>query len=247
MFTSSSRPSPPPTPRFRSLDAAQEPLILPRHQGPERLSRSFLKRPTWLSRSQLIQLGVLSLLLFSVWGILSVFTSPMDVLSRPLRLHAPVPVVDINTISEINATIIHGNGVDAAKWTVAVPAGIRAPLRPSVYSGICRSAHEVSSMARSHGDEQGHGAGHHNYYWVDDLFVDPADSGEYAETEQGKDICDTSLTYMLESSNAGFGVALMGLWSAYGLAKGEGRAFFVNDRDWYLSHSPRKRLETNRN
>lgn len=139
--------------------------------------------------------------------------------------------MDIDTITEVNATIIQG--ADGTKWTIAIPAGIEAPLRPSVYNGICGSAHEVASMARSHGEEhgEGHGAGHHSYYWVDDLFVDPADSGE--AVEPGINICETSLTYMLESSNSGFGVALMGLWSAYGLAKGEGRAFFVDDRDWY--------------
>lgn len=68
------------------------------------------------------------------------------------------------------------------------------------------------------------------YYWYDKAFVDPADTEDSpAEVE----ICDASLTYLLESTtNAGFGVALMGLWSAYGLAKKEGRTFFVNDRDW---------------
>lgn len=233
MFTSSSISSPPSTPRFRSLDTAQEPLILPQHQERERPYRSFLKRPKWVSRNQIVQLGVLAMLLVGVWGILTVYTSSADILGRPLRLQ--VPVVDIDTITEVNATLLHE--ADVTKWTIAIPAGIKAPLRPSVYSGVCISAQEVSSMARSHGEEHegGHGAGHHNYYWVDDLFVDPADSGE-SFSEPGSDICETSLTYMLESSNSGFGVALMGLWSAYGLAKGEGRAFFVDDRDWYCPY-----------
>lgn len=184
------------------------------------------------------------LLSLGVWGILAAFASPVEVKSQPVQLQ--VATVDIDSISEVNATVLNGNVVNATKWTVTIPAGIKAPLRPSVYNGICRSAHEVAAMARSNGEDHENGAGHHGYYWIDDLFVDPADSGEFVEVEQGKDICATSLTYLLESKNAGFGVALMGLWSAYGLAKMEGRAFFIDDRDWYFSHSLRRRPETNR-
>lgn len=45
-------------------------------------------------------------------------------------------------------------------------------------------------------------------------------------------VCERSLTYVLESSDAGFGNALFGLWTAYGLAQEEGRAFFIDDSYW---------------
>ncbi|KAI9739611.1 MAG: hypothetical protein M1834_006329 [Cirrosporium novae-zelandiae] len=45
-------------------------------------------------------------------------------------------------------------------------------------------------------------------------------------------ICDKSLTYVMETEDAGMGPTLMGLWMSYGLAKKEGRAFFIDDTNW---------------
>ena len=48
-------------------------------------------------------------------------------------------------------------------------------------------------------------------------------------------VCGRSLTYIMESADAGLGVTLMGLWMSYGLAQKEGRAFFIDDTNWYLT------------
>lgn len=45
-------------------------------------------------------------------------------------------------------------------------------------------------------------------------------------------VCARSLTYVMESADAGLGTTLMGLWMSYGLAKKEGRAFFIDDTNW---------------
>ena len=45
-------------------------------------------------------------------------------------------------------------------------------------------------------------------------------------------VCERSLTYVLESHDAGFGHTLLGLWLAYGLAQHENRAFFIDDSHW---------------
>lgn len=50
-------------------------------------------------------------------------------------------------------------------------------------------------------------------------------------------ICEMSITYVLETTDAGIGRTLMGLWIAYGLAKEEDRAFFIDDTHWYISSS----------
>ena len=51
--------------------------------------------------------------------------------------------------------------------------------------------------------------------------------------DESKDkVCERSLTYVLETGNAGFGSTLMGLWMAYGLAQEEDRDFFIDDRYW---------------
>ncbi|KLU84217.1 hypothetical protein MAPG_03262 [Magnaporthiopsis poae ATCC 64411] len=46
------------------------------------------------------------------------------------------------------------------------------------------------------------------------------------------EVCDTSLTFVLESADAGLGKTLMAMWTAYGLAQRQGRAFFVDDSRW---------------
>ncbi|KKA26711.1 hypothetical protein TD95_004744 [Thielaviopsis punctulata] len=45
-------------------------------------------------------------------------------------------------------------------------------------------------------------------------------------------VCERSLTVALESSDAGLGHALMMLWTFYGLAQKQGRAFFIDDSRW---------------
>ncbi|KAK2069499.1 hypothetical protein P8C59_004078 [Phyllachora maydis] len=45
-------------------------------------------------------------------------------------------------------------------------------------------------------------------------------------------VCQRSMTFVLESENAGMGRTLAMLWTAYGLALQEGRAFFIDDTRW---------------
>ncbi|KAL8696000.1 MAG: hypothetical protein Q9224_003024, partial [Gallowayella concinna] len=45
-------------------------------------------------------------------------------------------------------------------------------------------------------------------------------------------ICEKSLTFVMESTDAGLGKTLLGLWMAYGLAQAEGRTFFIDDSNW---------------
>lgn len=45
-------------------------------------------------------------------------------------------------------------------------------------------------------------------------------------------ICEKSLTFLMESADAGMGKTLLGLWMAYGLAREQGRAFFIDDSTW---------------
>ncbi|KAF1815488.1 hypothetical protein P152DRAFT_429536 [Eremomyces bilateralis CBS 781.70] len=87
----------------------------------------------------------------------------------------------------------------------------------------------------------------HGYYQTDKFFIDIDEAeregllpqvGEAQEAlveDEGSEnlkVCKRSLTYVLESTDAGFGKALMGLWMAYGLAEKEKRAFFVDDTRW---------------
>ena len=64
---------------------------------------------------------------------------------------------------------------------------------------------------------------------------DKGPMGEDAGTMHNQaddEVCEKSITYVMETRDAGFGKTMMGLWMAYGLAVKEGRAFFIDDRYW---------------
>ena len=93
---------------------------------------------------------------------------------------------------------------------------------------------------------------HTNYYQRDPHFLDVAEAqmkgllpnpnldGKIGEQEvpdnpiAGRRPCGKSLTYVMETSDAGMGNTLLGMWLAFGLAKKESRAFFIDDTRWYV-------------
>jgi hypothetical protein len=56
--------------------------------------------------------------------------------------------------------------------------------------------------------------------------------GEKLDSLIIQDVCETTMTFVLETSDAGFGKTLMMLWTAYGLAQKEGRDFFIDESRW---------------
>ncbi|MCJ1307851.1 hypothetical protein MMC25_001499 [Agyrium rufum] len=136
-----------------------------------------------------------------------------------------------------------------SKWTASIPQQNTFPLRPSEYKNLCIHSKEVSEYFNV---QQGHSGRkkrqHYDYYRVDPNFLDvsdaeamgllpPSDPAVHLDAN-GKvettnmEVCERSLTYVMETTDAGFGNTLMGLWMAYGLAVKEDRAFFVDDRYW---------------
>ncbi len=147
-----------------------------------------------------------------------------------------------------------------AKWTVSIPPSLGFPLRPSDYANICKRADQISERLQGiKGDPTSKG-GSFRYDHKDPSFVDvqeaeldgllPAASETATglnrkpvaldserqlllQPESRNEICERSLTYAMETTDAGLGKTLMGLWMSYGLAKEEGRAFFIDDTNWY--------------
>ncbi len=153
-----------------------------------------------------------------------------------------------DSIPDAPAAVAVIDGSGSPKWTISIPSAVPQPLRPSQYATICRQSDLVSKqlqeskMFRSHPS-----TGSHDYYHDDPNFIDVAEAeqlgllrgakpvepkSEKDESTAGGKFCKKSLTYVMESVDAGFGMTLMGLWASYGLAKVEGRAFFVDDTHW---------------
>jgi hypothetical protein len=149
-----------------------------------------------------------------------------------------------------------------AKWTVSIPHTYDFPLEPEIYEGICRQNMEASNhVADLHKYKHVTHQAHYDYYHVDPYFMDVAEAEEHGmlpgtgsragsasgsdgsiigENKDGlvdKQICEKSMTVIMESSDAGLGRTLLMLWMAYGLAQKEERAFFVDDSRWYVKFS----------
>ena len=148
------------------------------------------------------------------------------------------------------------------RWTVSIPPTTDFPLKPSVYADLCSASEDIAQHLvelKGHTGSHSHG-NHFDYYHVDGNFIDVPEAEEFGvlptgtgtwswgSGKQDKDAmsedldsmqgttedkyCQRSLTYVMETSDAGFGKTMMGLWLSYGLAKKEGRAFFIDDRYW---------------
>lgn len=154
-----------------------------------------------------------------------------------------------DSMSEAPATVVVIQSNGRPKWTVSIPSADSRPLRPSQYATICRQSEQVSNRLREptmFGSNSPKGS--NDYYYANPSFMDVADaeaqgllpmadvagltSGKEEQPMGGMKVCQKSLTYVLESADAGLGATLMGLWASYGLAKLEGRAFFIDDTNW---------------
>lgn len=143
-----------------------------------------------------------------------------------------------------------------SRWTVSIPPSQSFPLSMDQYASMGVQCREVSARAREmHRNPPLSKTTLARYDdSPDDNFVDVAEGERFgllpptpltavpkgaAGRFVGLDIqplsmpvCDRSMTYVLESTDAGMGNSLMMMWMSYGLAKEEGRAFFVDDSRW---------------
>ncbi|KAH8197155.1 hypothetical protein TruAng_008684 [Truncatella angustata] len=146
-----------------------------------------------------------------------------------------------------------------SKWTVSIPPTYDFPLTTKEYSDICAKCHEVAAHVRElQGDSHPSQQAQLDYYYQDPYFVDVHEAESHgllpgmdaqahqtmAKVPEGhfvgrnetdmvdRPVCTTSMTFVLESPEAGIGPTLMMLWMAYGLAQKENRAFFIDDTRW---------------
>jgi len=133
------------------------------------------------------------------------------------------------------------------RWTVHIPEQSQFPLSPNQYREICRQSEDVSKTVRasmiSGSRIRGHKAlfGQRQSYYTNDAgFLDVRQAMEggllpcsnVTVEANTTETCARSMTFVLETEDAGFGHSLLALWLSYGLAKKEGRAFFIDDTRW---------------
>ena len=146
--------------------------------------------------------------------------------------------------------ILVTNGEGDAKWTVSIPSWLEFPLKPDVYSELCESSKNYSL----HLDVNKSKVADYSYYHVDRFYMPVTEAedlgllptnpitkwsskgssslGTEDEISDAAGYCKRSLTYNLETPDAGLGNTLSLLWMSYGLAQKENRSFFIDDRNW---------------
>ncbi|KMP05822.1 hypothetical protein CIRG_05503 [Coccidioides immitis RMSCC 2394] len=161
-----------------------------------------------------------------------------------------------NTLPDTPGPIMIKDERGRTRWTVSIPPDHIVPLSPSTYARICMETWDLAAHVSliTNTKSRTIDGQLYRFHYQDKNFIDIVDAQELgllpsnyptqfpAKTMAGlgrqehstEDLppCKKSLTFVLELDDAGFGVALMGLWMAYGLAKEEGRAFFIDDSNW---------------
>ncbi|PSK55271.1 Ribosome bioproteinsis protein bms1 [Elsinoe australis] len=156
--------------------------------------------------------------------------------------------------------VIVQNEQGQKKWTITIPANATFPLRPYQYRDLCSRSSSLRKRLASSAQQATHIAFPKptTYTTSDPLFLDPSSRAASllnpvtdltphipvinASPDDSLPICTSSLTFLLETSEAGFGASLLSLWLSYGLARQENRAFFIDDSRWsygkYSSYFP---------
>lgn len=125
------------------------------------------------------------------------------------------------------------------RYTVSIPADAKFPLRASQYQEICTQAEALSKSLSSKSKlSKIKGWRRKGAYDSQDaayLEVHEAQSlGLLPEQPSASNVttCESSMTFAMDTEDASFGKSLLLLWMSYGLAKREGRAFFIDDSRW---------------
>jgi hypothetical protein len=236
-------PSPPLSPSLPSL--------VPRHG----------KKPPSTSHTSLVKrlliggCGVAVL----VWLILRQMYAHHQLQSTQYEEAGDWEMVGGNLLPEDPSAVIVQDAKGKPRWTVSIPAKYEFPLKPQHYRDICQQSMGMPAQLREAEKGKSNIAKRMlGYYQKDKYYIDIGDAEAQAllphsqatgrpkgfvddsalankESTYGQQVCDRSLTYVMESTDAGFGNTLMRLWMSYGLAMAENRTFFIDDTRWYAS------------
>jgi hypothetical protein len=216
-------PSPPPSPSLPSL--------IPRH------GKKPPKTPLRHLRRLVLATTGLSLLLW-----LAITRLPAPAQSYSPFQEPEYELVGADSLPDEPSAIAVVNERGKTRWTVSIPSNASFPLRPAQYKEICEQTAEIGRELRRAGGRKEKEKG---YYQRDRYFLDVREAqrkgllprDEEGDEEGGLPMCEKSLTYVMETGDAGMGNTLLGMWIAYGLALKEGRSFFIDDTRWYAPDS----------
>lgn len=225
------------------------PSLVPRHG----------KKPTQQSHSKLIKRMLISCVgvAFLLWLVLrQIYSSSQDSLTYAEDGEEWEMVGGYQLPKEPSAVAIQ-DAKGKMRWTVSIPAHYAFPLKPEHYKDICTQSMEFAKGFAQETQSAGFAKRMMEYYHKDQYYLDVQEAEQQALlpptktggrlkglvddemiadgfTTTGLKTCEKTMTFVMETDDAGFGSTLMRLWMAYGLAKAEKRAFFIDDTRWYV-------------
>jgi hypothetical protein len=146
-------------------------------------------------------------------------------------------VVTPNSPSEPTTVLITDKS-GAQRWTVSIPPDAPFPLEAGQYKDICTQSEALSSTfsQRSRLGRVKDWRKKSAYYHEDPAYLDAGDAQSTGVLPKSgatnNQTCHSSMTFSMATEDVGFGKTLLLLWMSYGLAKKEGRAFFIDDARW---------------
>ncbi|KAM0341354.1 hypothetical protein ACHAPU_010097 [Fusarium lateritium] len=227
------------------------PALVPR--PPKRKSSQILvARPSRVFR----RLFLLGILLSLTYIVALAFQNP-DVISAsvwPYFTQEEFEMVGQDAFPDFPTPILINDDKGRSKWTVFIPPNGEFPLTMDQYAEMGSQCREVSSRARDmHNKAPITETAIINYDAKDEYYIDVYEAertglltpykGIHAKNKgkfvgvdkkqiKHKPVCESTMTFVLESSDAGLGNTLMMLWTFYGLAKQLDREFFIVDKRW---------------
>ena len=168
----------------------------------------------------------------------------------PLSVSSDYEIVSDDALPKHPSAVIVRDRRGKIRWTVSIPPQHPFPLRPAEYQELCQQADHIGRELDMGGSDR-----RLDYYAKDPNFMDVGDAvrmgllprvdehslnqgfvgssgADGVDQVEDQKVCKRSLTYVMETEDAGMGNTLLGLWMAYGLAQKEGRAFFIDDTRW---------------
>jgi hypothetical protein len=223
------------------------PSLIPRHG----------KKPSQPSHSKLVKRILIGScgVAFILWLVLrQIYTNSQQAVSY-MEDGEEWEMVGGNQLPKEPSALAVGDAKGNLRWTVSIPSNLDFPLKPIQYREICQQAMTMAASVRQEAQSANPAKRMLNYYQQDQYYIDVQDAEDqlllppsksigrpkgFVEDESivdgfsttGQKVCDKTLTYVMETEDAGFGNTLMRLWMSYGLAKAENRTFFIDDTRW---------------
>lgn len=212
------------------------PSILPRHG----------KKPPALNTRRALRYLLWLFMVTAVFYLISWFrTAEVNVAEAGYR-HAngiSYEIVEDSRLPDYPSPLAVTDADGESRWTIHIPSNKGFPLSSQEYSDVCHHVDEVAHhVAAARGNE--HRLSSLQYYDLDPNYMDVAEAqlsdlipfDPNFKPGSQMPVCKSSLIYVLDSTDAGLGGSLLGLWLAYGLAQYEKRAFFVDDSHFAYGH-----------